>query len=539
MPKSKNMVTLGRLGIYLLMFIGSTLVIGSVTSFWHDLDYFLFGKVAFEDAQSIELRKDMVLVDIPYYAEGTQTFDRGNFRGRLANLLNTIDDKIQSNDQPKAVILDIYFTNDSEGLDSLKSAIQRLKDKNVKVYGVYDMLGHDETYFEKHDAKQARELYESYFDGFRLHTRIDHRSGVLSYDSDLEFKLESGGSQIIEALVVKVANDIKEENSGIYEPRSYILPIGNEASISSKTYQFLNSGNSITDGTFKPLIAGTPELNVNDKIIIVGSFAEDHLAGIDMTGTHLVSWALLDQLKNNVLSKQPLDNPIVYVVLVVFFGILTAMLFALLFKYVKSLQTKPLILSILAILLSSLILFGLFKVILTTGKVMPIGLALIAIIISGLLSWRFAYKFLVTGIAEGSEKYDVFISYSHGNSDWVKKNVFEPLDSFTINGKRLNIFFDVKSIGIGEQFTSKYMWGIVDSRIFIPIMSEEYYGKNHCRNEMDLAYKRSVEKLLHIMPIVFSYDCVPEIYTHINFTDITVNPNFIEAIKEEIAKRST
>jgi hypothetical protein len=83
------------------------------------------------------------------------------------------------------------------------------------------------------------------------------------------------------------------------------------------------------------------------------------------------------------------------------------------------------------------------------------------------------------------------------------------------------------------------MWGIVDSKVFIPIISEEYYGKNHCKNEMDLAVKRSVEKLIRLMPIVFSYDCVPEAFQHINFTDITVNPNFIEAIKAELLKETS
>ena len=36
-----------------------------------------------------------------------------------------------------------------------------------------------------------------------------------------------------------------------------------------------------------------------------------------------------------------------------------------------------------------------------------------AMLIAALLCWRFAHKFLVTGVVEGSEKYDVFISYKH------------------------------------------------------------------------------------------------------------------------------
>ena len=43
----------------------------------------------------------------------------------------------------------------------------------------------------------------------------------------------------------------------------------------------------------------------------------------------------------------------------------------------------------------------------------------------------------------------------------------------------------------------------------------DYYRKNHCRNEVDLAYKRSVENMISILPIAHSYDAVPQIYSHI------------------------
>ena len=155
--------------------------------------------------------------------------------------------------------------------------------------------------------------------------------------------------------------------------------------------------------------------------------------------------------------------------------------------------------------------------------------------LAAILAWRFAHKFLVTGIVEGSQKYDVFISYSRQHSDWVIKNIYEPLRALRKpDGDKVSIFFDRDSIGIGEAFTSKYMWAIVDSRYFIPVFSEDYYRKNHCRNEVDLAYKRSVENMITILPIAHSYDTVPQIYSHINFVDITVTPNFIEGIKETL-----
>ncbi|MFD2822262.1 toll/interleukin-1 receptor domain-containing protein [Lacinutrix iliipiscaria] len=529
LKKPKNMATISRLGVYLLIFLVSIILIASITNFWKSLDYYVYKTFYLDDTSSVVLKEKMSLIDLPYHAEDSETFDKGNYRKRLINLLDTIGAQYDANKRPKAVILDIFFTNDKEELEPLDLALKRLKTKGVKVYGVYDMRDYEKKYFENHDAKQARQFYENYFEGFRLHTEFQERLGVLSYSSELKFPTESGGYQFVEALTVKVARDILDESTPL-ESRDYILPIGTKSNVDAHTITFKHEPGQIGGGTFsKPL-------NMNDQILIVGSLEEDQLVPINQTGTHLVTWALLDQLNHNQLAKQPLDSIPVIIGLIIFFGLFTVLVFALLFKYVKSLQTKPLVIAILSFVISSVLLMLLGLGILATGKVLPVGLTLISILVAAVLAWRFAYKFLVTGVAEGSEKNDVFISYSHGNSEWVKKNVLEPLESATINGKKLKIFFDEKSIGIGEPFTAKYMWEIVDSKVFIPIISEEYYGKNHCKNEMDLAVKRSVEELIRLMPIVFSYDCVPEAFQHINFTDITVNPNFIEAIKEELAK---
>ena len=102
---------------------------------------------------------------------------------------------------------------------------------------------------------------------------------------------------------------------------------------------------------------------------------------------------------------------------------------------------------------------------LTLKYVTPVGLTLFAIVLAGILAWRFALKFLVTGLAEGSAKYDAFISYSRQHSEWVVKNVYEPLKAMRkADGSELVVFFDRTEIGLGEAFTAKYMWAIVDSR---------------------------------------------------------------------------
>lgn len=524
------MSTLKRLAVYLLLFVVFMGVIASLPDFWKSLDYLVYRTFYLDDSKNIELSEDIVIIDIPHKTEDNSAFDRGDYRKRLSNLLDNIGAHEDANDTPDAVILDIYFPNESEGLDTLKGALKRLKDKNVSVYGVYNMREYERTIFEKNEESQAVEIYENYLEGGRLHTIFEQKMGVLSYSGELKFPTKNGGYVFVESLASKVARDVSKKATPLdTEPRGYILPLGDENSVRSQTYQFSQSGDSTSGGKF------SDDIVMNDKILIIGSLEEDYLDTWDKTGTHLLAWALFDQLHANTLAKQPLNKPMVILGLILFFALFTALIFALLFKYVKKLQTKPLVIAMLSFVVSITFLWGVGAAILSMGNVIPVGLSIMGILLTSILSWRFAHKFLVTGIAPGSEKYDVFISYSHGNSDWVVKNIFEPLEDFRKpDGDKLKIFFDTKSIGIGEAFTSKYMWGIVDSKVFIPIISEEYYGKNHCRNEMDLAYKRSVEKLLDILPIVFSYESVPEIYTHINFLDITVNPNFMEAVQKTL-----
>lgn len=66
-------------------------------------------------------------------------------------------------------------------------------------------------------------------------------------------------------------------------------------------------------------------------------------------------------------------------------------------------------------------------------------------------------------------------------------------------------------------------------------MSEEYYGKNHCKNEMDLAHKQATVKMLKVLPLAFSYEAVPEIYQSCLYADVKANPNFMDDIKEALS----
>jgi hypothetical protein len=308
---------------------------------------------------------------------------------------------------------------------------------------------------------------------------------------------------------------------------------------------FFQADSTLSINSFIPY-DGMPEseqiIDMDKKIMIVGDPKNDiiDLGSTSIPGPYVVTWAISDLLDENIRLKLPLENTSVIIGQMLFFAFFVALVFALIFKYVTWLQTKPLVIAILSFVIVLLLLFIYYKVILTFKAVIPIGQTIVAMLVAAGLCWRFAYKFLVTGIAEGAEKYDVFISYSHGpQAEWVEKNVYEPLAAYRKpNGDKLSIFFDKKSIGIGEAFTSKYMWAIVDTKYFVPVVTDEYYKKNHCKNELDLAVNRFVEKRIRINMLAFNYEAVPEPYRTFNYIEVGKNPNFIETITTNLEAES-
>ena len=204
------------------------------------------------------------------------------------------------------------------------------------------------------------------------------------------------------------------------------------------------------------------------------------------------------------------------------------------YKYVKSVQVKQILIAMLSFITCVLLLI-VYRNFISQFANVDLIIPILGMFLAALLAWYYTRKYLVAKIVGESEKYDVYISYSHSDKAWVNEKLYLPLkELLKPDGSKLKIFFDDKSIGIGEVFKSKYMSAIVNSKMFIPIISKEYYKKNHCKNEMDLAYKRKTENLIDLFLIVFDYNYVPEKYQHINFLDISSQLDFMEILKKEL-----
>ncbi|MCY7422518.1 MAG: toll/interleukin-1 receptor domain-containing protein [Chitinophagaceae bacterium] len=549
------MLTLKRLAVYFITFIVSVaLVIGFVN--WKWLDKYLVNEANKISSDNELLNKEIVFINLEKQTHGSEAESFKLFRKSIIKLLNTIAGEAKDKKGPKGVVLDIWFSNDTTELENLKAALKQLKDLKVPVYASYNINEKHESIdlekidFSEVEDKHAIDLYNDYLAGAdgknpgsgRYHTFFYPEKNVANYENDIYLKSLIFDSVLIESLARKVTLDLSNSQNLSRNPKrgGSIVPYGNLAEIENKTFTFI-ADSTRSAGVFQSPSGVNAPIDINKNILVVGD-AENDLVDIGtkkIPGPYIVTWALSDLLDNNNRLKLPIENLAVIIGQILFFSFFTVLIFALLFKYIKKLQTKPAVIAAIAFAASMIFFFIYGRLILGFNYVIPAGHTIVASIIAALLCWRFAHKFLVTGVAEGSQKYDVFISYSHSQSDWVYKNVYEPLATVKkANGEKLNIFFDKKSIGFGEAFTAKYMWAIVDAKNFLAVISEDYYGKNHCRNELDCAVKRKVEKLLNVQILAFTFKCVPEAYTVFNCIDKSVDPDFIKAISENLATES-
>jgi hypothetical protein len=519
---------------YLVVFV---ILLGgfAFTGLPHILDYFVYRTLSLDAARHIDLADNILLVDLPYRADASDN-DPTDYRLRLANLLREIGGR--PSDRPQAIAIDTWISNDARGLPELTDAIKGLRARGpgaIEVYAVFNPDAEGKRNAEQLWREHAQSVYRSALTGYG-HTSMNLFMGVLSYQPELEIPGAAGTTELISALPTRIAIDmgrLDELSSGDF----LVLPVGTEDRMRAHTVAFVHGGNSTTDGAFFTSRAATERVdpNLDKKIIVVGSLLEDRYKEAPRAGPQLVAWAINDQLKRDRYARQPVTQPGLVLGQALFLAGSTVLVFALLFKYVRRLQTMPLLLACLSVGagLAALAIVG--KAALTLNYVMPVGLALFAILLADLLAWRFALTFLVTGLAEGCGKYDAFISYSHQHGEWVVKNVYEPLKAMRkADGSELAVFFDRREIRLGDPFTAKYMWAIVDSRVFIPIFSDDYYAKVHTRNEMDMAYKRSVEMKIRILPVARCTQPIPEIYSHLNFVDAQANPRFIDEIRSAL-----
>ncbi len=518
------MVVLRRVGLMIPVFLAVLLLL-AFTGWQRPLDYAVYLGLAQAGRGAPTLGERIRLVDLPYPASLKQRGDPSLFRARTAELLERLAADPAA--RPDAVVLDMWISKDDRGLAPLVAAVERATKAGVRVFASFNPDAENEQSFDDLMNEHARPLYQGVLSGWG-HTWLQAPRGVLSYERELALK-SAGGTRIVRALPTVLARELGWPQAPGNGPLA--IPLGPATAVAERTVAFVHDGEATSGGRFLAPGGAPAKPDWRDTVVVVGSLAEDVNKQTTQAGPQLLVWALEDARQANRGARVPLDQPLLVAALVITMGLVTALAVALLFQLVNPLRSRPAALALAGALLGAVVFVALSAAALALGVVLPAGLPLAAVATSAVLAWTYARKFLASGQAEGSGEWDVFISYSRQHGDWVARHVYEPLAAARkADGTPLRVFFDRQAIGIGEAFTSKYMWAIVDSRVFIPVFSPDYYRKNHCRNEMDLAYKRHVDQRLVIAPLALAPDAVPEIFTVLNYIDVTAQPGFIDGI---------
>ena len=204
-------------------------------------------------------------------------------------------------------------------------------------------------------------------------------------------------------------------------------------------------------------------------------------------------------------------------------------------------QTQPLILAIISFL-SGLVILMVIIYFMPGNKIIRPGLPLLSMFMVAVFIWQYKKKFIKLGLIDGGETYDLFISYSRKQAKWVKKNVYKQLKDFrNSEDRKINIFFDEESIPPGEQFQDIYKDAILNSKIFLPVFSEDYFKSNHCTYEINFAELRRTETKnsetnFRIYPLAFNFDIIPKKHTDINIVHIDDKNSFLKGLKEALYK---
>jgi hypothetical protein len=552
--KIKRVLINNRLFFYLTGFVIVLTFTAFLTDkFLRDIDFNVYKALYFNSEYNDFNSNNILVIDLPEL-NGEKPINYRNRIGKLLDTISQISARFESVDRPE-VILDFAFDENGEEDLSLIEAIKSLKKNNIEVYGVYDVVEKNDGFYDidenvivydwiKNENNRDSELYNNFSKG-RLHTMVDiHDSGIIWYDSYLTFKDSINNSRIkVTALPLQVSNP--KSNYKRNSVATYILPYGNQENLKTLTWTF--KVNNVDENPVNHRLINNhsaKDFSIKNKYIVIGDLENDKVKINDQTtipGPYLLSWALLDQLEGNKLAKQPINNMWIQFLIALSCIVFIALFFDWIFKRVKKLQTQPMLLAIISFF-AGLVILILITYVMPGNKIIRLGFPILSMFLVTIFIWQYKKKFIKQGVIDGGETYDLFISYSRKQGKWVKKNLYLPLKAFkNSEDKKINIFFDEESIPPGEQFQDFYKEAILNSKIFLPVFSEDYFKSNHCTEEIKFAElrkteTRNTETNFRIYPITFNFDIVPKKHTDINIVDIDDQNTFLKGLKEALYK---
>lgn len=468
------------------------------------------------------------LIDIDYPAQARQGSPQGYREAQGSALLQLAALPVP----PRAVLIDIWISNNPDGAAALTQGIAALHAKGVKVYAAIEPKNRQGKLSADYMTWHFAPIYTDALDGHG-HTQLEFAFGMLKYQPELKLQTDAG-DRVIPALPILAT--VAQADS---LPASLLIPVGDDALFKPLVHHLASAASR-----FEPPIPPGVVLSH----VIVGSFSEDSDNALQRPGPLLLAWALSDLLAGKAsVAREPLNHPLALLGLSALAMLWSMAGFALAFRIVRA-RVAPVRwpaaakgLALAAFGLSAVLLLGAGGVVLLAGRVMPVALPLACAALGALAAWFGARRWigneqvrreLAGSGEERAIQYDVFISYAHDPADnkaWVKSAVVAPLAALRhADGRPYKIFFDEAEIKVGRQWKSEIELALLGSLCAVPVYSERYFGRPYCREEIELADQLRIEGRLHMFPVARSVDGVPERYLRkVQYIDARANADFM------------
>lgn len=128
--------------------------------------------------------------------------------------------------------------------------------------------------------------------------------------------------------------------------------------------------------------------------------------------------------------------------------------------------------------------------------------------------------------ADDGFRYDVFISYRHQNTDWVRKALVPSL-----KGAGIKIFIDYQDFRLGAALVTEMARGVEQSRYTLAVLTPAYLESNFTELENILAEHLGLEKSQRRLLAIMREECIPRLGIRARpWLDMTDEENFQENI---------
>jgi hypothetical protein len=390
---------------------------------WRSLDWKLFSTL--HQSTAPQWSDELAIIDVPYVNDRGQ-FSLVDFRTRIGALMNHLADGAEG--RPQAVLLDIAFGREVEGIEHLTTGLQKLGKAGVKRYAAIDL-------FAKRPSAGTDDSLSTplrYVDG-AAHTQFQQRSGVLVYTSEVH---RTDGT-LVSAMPVRVAKDLfGRPEAAIGETITVRIGPKDAQRLHTLKWQRQADGRQ----RLSPLAENVPA-SIDKRVVIVGSLDEDSNRFAGRSGPELLAWALLARIARTdaAVGPRPLDSPLLFAGLLIVLPAGSVFAFRAVRSRLGGQRGRTWWSAAVAILLGLGCLVILVAALFAVDRLYTqVALVFIAIVVAVALAGFSAFHRellasleadLESGKLQTAESYDVFISYSRetSNAKWVEEHVYKPL----------------------------------------------------------------------------------------------------------------